>query len=135
MSRKGTTAKHRTYKTLEALGWQVADVERRFSIGGRRTRSYDCFGADLLAVKELQVMLVQATTLSERQRHIDGLHDLEARTGHMRGWLSPKGASRDFELWCWRPIQGLGFLARIDRAVYTKTGLHFVGGIEQPDLS
>ena len=70
---KGQYWKSRTKKFLEAQGYQVAFLERVLWIQtayGRTPVKRDQFGADLLAVNELEVIFVQVKGGIARRDHV-----------------------------------------------------------------
>ena len=62
------THKHRAVQKLEALGWQVADVEKWIAQAKRRIDLFGCL--DLLAVRDGETLGVQVTSPPNVGAHV-----------------------------------------------------------------
>lgn len=93
--KKKTLAAMRTLKALKAAGY-LCGVTERWNPHVRKRQ--DLFGfIDMIAVRG-DTIGVQATSLSEKQRHIDKIL-AEPRA---RKWLL---AGNRIQLWCWRKLK------------------------------
>lgn len=136
----GTTTIQRTMERLRRDGWEVASLERKKPmpagpvmddrIGRKRmafflTTTVDLFGGiDILAIRDGEILGVQATTHNNRSNHLSKLLS-EPR---LLKWLR---AGAGLELWSWSQEGAAGsrWNVRIDNITVSM----FVGGGEAED--
>lgn len=80
-----TTHKYRALQKLEALGWQVADVEKWIAQAKRRIDLFGCL--DLLAIREGETLGVQVTSPANVGAHVTKMLDEPRLVDCLRaGW-------------------------------------------------